>query len=271
MGGVTTKYLYDGANVVQEQNASGAATANLLTGLEVDQVFSRQVVGGTTSSLLTDALGSTIALSDPAGAVRTTFTYEPFGRVSASGAPDTNPYRFTGREDDGATGLYHYRARYYHPGLSRFVSEDPLGFPGGPDPNLYAYVTNRPTMLTDPFGLEPTGCGFLGFGCVASVFSSFTLHLNVQLFFIDFGLTYPADSGFHAYFGQGVGVGISLTAGTPVPECGGSIDLSSGGLGRYGVVGIGVAGDRSRITPSAGIGVGVGPPPSFADIHLECG
>jgi hypothetical protein len=31
--------------------------------------------------------------------------------------------------------LRYYRARYYHPGLQRFVSEDPIGFAGG-DPNL---------------------------------------------------------------------------------------------------------------------------------------
>jgi RHS repeat-associated protein len=170
--GVTTKYLYDGAAVVQEQNGSNAATANLLTGLGVDQTFSRSVVGGATSSLLTDALGSTIALADASGTVQTTYTYEPFGAVTQAGAANTNPFRFTGREDDGATGLYSYRARYYAPALSRFISEDPLGYPGGPDPNLYAYVGNAPTMLVDPFGLDPGGgCGFLGFGCVDDWFS----------------------------------------------------------------------------------------------------
>src|SRR5205814_1542937 len=44
------------------------------------------------------------------------------------------------------------RARYYHPGLGRFVSEDPIEFEAG-DTNLYAYVGNRPTASTDPLGL----------------------------------------------------------------------------------------------------------------------
>jgi RHS repeat-associated protein len=172
VGGTTTKFLHDGANVVQEQNSSSTATANLLMGLGIDQTFSRQVVGGATSSLLTDALGSTIALGDANGAVQTSYTYDPFGGVTSSGATNTNSYQFTARENDGATGLYFYRARYYKPTFGRFISEDPIGFPGGPDPNLYAYVANGPTMFADPLGLDPSsGCGFLWFGCIASAFS----------------------------------------------------------------------------------------------------
>ena len=173
VGGTTNKYLYDGANVVQEQNSSNTATANLLTSLGIDETLSRSVVGGATSSLLTDALGSTIALADGSGAVQTSYTYEPFGAVTSSGAMNTNSYQFTGRENDATTGLYFYRARYYNPTFGRFISEDPLGFPGGPDPNLYAYVANGPITFADPLGLDPSnGCGFLGFGCIASAFSA---------------------------------------------------------------------------------------------------
>ena len=45
-------------------------------------------------------------------------------------------------------------ARYYHPGLQRFIAEDPIGFAGG-DTNIYAYVFNTPTTFRDPSGLEP--------------------------------------------------------------------------------------------------------------------
>ncbi len=47
-------------------------------------------------------------------------------------------------------------ARYYHPGLQRFISEDPIGFTGG-DVNLYAYVQNAPVGYRDPLGLELVG------------------------------------------------------------------------------------------------------------------
>jgi len=47
-------------------------------------------------------------------ALTTTYTGEPFGLREVSGTPNTNPFRFTGRENDG-TGLSYYRARYYDP------------------------------------------------------------------------------------------------------------------------------------------------------------
>ncbi len=47
--------------------------------------------------------------------------------------------------------MYYYRARYYHPALQRFISEDPIGFNGG-DVNLYGYVFNDPINLVDPTG-----------------------------------------------------------------------------------------------------------------------
>jgi RHS repeat-associated protein len=167
--GATTKYLYDGVNIVQEQNASNAATASLLTGLGIDQTFSRQVVGGTTSSLLTDAVGSAIALADSTGAIQTSYTYEPFGAVTQTGQANSNSLQFTGRESDGATGLDYFRARYYSPSHGRFISQDPLGYPGGTDLNLYSYARDNPVMLSDPLGLDPESCGFLWLGCIAHV------------------------------------------------------------------------------------------------------
>lgn len=55
----------------------------------------------------------------------------------------------------GETGLSYYRARYYHPTLQRFISEDPIEFLGG-DFNLYSYVLNNPLYYTDPTGLDIT-------------------------------------------------------------------------------------------------------------------
>jgi len=65
------------------------------------------------------------------------------------------PSRIRSRvHNSGGTGLYFYRARYYHPQLQRFVSEDPLGLGGGV--NVFAYAANAPTVYTDPFGLKPS-------------------------------------------------------------------------------------------------------------------
>ena len=151
VNGVVTQFLYDGLNPVAELDGASPpnVTASLLTGLGIDEYFTRTDSSGTTA-FLTDALGSTIGLVDSTGALNTSYTYEPFGNTTVSGS-SANPYQFTGREND-ATGLYFYRARYYSPTFQRFVSQDPIGFAGG-DPNLYGYVYDDPANLVDPPGL----------------------------------------------------------------------------------------------------------------------
>jgi RHS repeat-associated protein len=150
INGSLTEFLYDGVNPVQE--TSGATVlANILSGLNVDEFFARNdLPAATTSLFLPDALGSALALTDPAGSVQTEYSYEPFGKTSVTGVFDNNSYQFTGRENDG-TGLSYYRARYYHPTLQRFIAEDPIDFLGG-DVNLYAYLWNSPVDLIDPTG-----------------------------------------------------------------------------------------------------------------------
>jgi RHS repeat-associated protein len=150
LNGVSTQFLYDGLNPVQEiQN--GAPSANLLTGLGVDEYFQRTDSTGA-RDYLTDILGSSLALTDSNGTIQTQYSYDPFGNSAASGQASSNPYQFTGRESDG-TGVYYYRARYYNPTTQRFVSEDPLEFGGG-DWDLYSYAGNQPTDLSDPTGMQ---------------------------------------------------------------------------------------------------------------------
>lgn len=151
--GATTNFVYDGLNPVQEK-AGATVTANLLTGLGIDEFLTR-TDGAGTRGLLTDALGSTVALGDGTGTIQTQYTYEPFGYASQTGQANTNSYKYTGREDDGS-GLYYYRARYYHPRLQRFISEDPMGFQAG-DMDLYAYVGGNPLSWIDPMGLASSG------------------------------------------------------------------------------------------------------------------
>lgn len=152
IGGVSVGFLHDHVNSVQEQLGAGVY-ANILVG-GVDDIFSRTDQLGT-QSFIVDALGSTLSLTNSVGTVLTQYTYEPFGTSTSSGSASTASL-FTARENDG-TGLFFYRARYYSPSLSRFVSQDPIGFYGGA--NLYAYVGNRPTSLVDPYGLKPlTDC-----------------------------------------------------------------------------------------------------------------
>lgn len=140
------QFLYDGPNPIQELSGS-SVTANILTG-GIDEFFKR-TEGTNVEHYLTDALGSTLRLTDNSAAKIVDYTYEPYGVTSAD-ASSTNAFQYTGRENDG-TGLYYYRARYYDPVLKRFIAEDPIGLLGGD--NAYAYVEGDPISSTDPSGL----------------------------------------------------------------------------------------------------------------------
>lgn len=143
VGGVTTGYQYDGLNPVL------VGGSFMLAGLGLDENFAR-ITSGTATGLLTDGLGSTVALSNSAATTTATYGYSPYGETVKSGT-DSTPLEYTGRENDGATGLYYYRARYYSPALGRFISEDPTGISAGT--NFYAYANGNPVSLVDSLGL----------------------------------------------------------------------------------------------------------------------
>jgi RHS repeat-associated protein len=101
--------------------------------------------------------------------------FSSVGNVTAATGSLTNTLRYTGRELDGETNLYSYRARYFSSIAGRFISEDPLLF-GGDDTNFYRYVHNDTIDLTDPTGLCPENrfwnCakGYYGIGTAGTRF-----------------------------------------------------------------------------------------------------
>ncbi|MGA9127581.1 MAG: RHS repeat-associated core domain-containing protein, partial [Terracidiphilus sp.] len=107
-----------------------------------------------TDNYLTDALGSTVELTNSAGALEAQYSYGPYGDDMSITGSTTNSYTYTGRETDGLD-INYYRARYYNPATGRFISEDPAGFAGS-GPNLYAYAYDSPLVFVDPSGLTVT-------------------------------------------------------------------------------------------------------------------
>lgn len=150
INGVATNFLSDGWQVVQELSG-GTPSANLLTGLNVDEIFQRTSNSGV-EEFLTDALGSAVVLTDGAGVVQTVYTYEPYGKTTMTGVSTTNSYQYTGRENDEE--IYYYRNRYFNTALHRFISEDPIGLAGGM--NAFLYVNASPINYVDPYGLDAT-------------------------------------------------------------------------------------------------------------------
>lgn len=146
----TSVYAYDGNNLVEETNSSGAAVVRYVQTNSIDEPLAL-LRSATTSYYQADGLGSVTSLTNTAGAAAQTYTYDSFGNTVASSGSLVNSFRYTGREFDTETSLYYYRARYYDPATGRFTSEDPIRFRAGV--NFYRYVKNSVTNLMDPYGL----------------------------------------------------------------------------------------------------------------------
>jgi len=148
----TSIYAYDGDNLIEEVNATGAVVARYTQTQEIDEPLA-MLRSSTTSYYQADGLGSGTSLSSATGALAQTYTFDSFGKQTASSGSLTNPFQYTGREFDTELSLYFMRARYFDPATGRFISEDPARFPGGI--NFYTYVENNPVNLIDPFGFCP--------------------------------------------------------------------------------------------------------------------
>ncbi|HEY9869395.1 MAG TPA: RHS repeat-associated core domain-containing protein [Candidatus Obscuribacterales bacterium] len=146
------KFAYESGNARADLDAAGSLTTRRFYFAALDSVFARLDAAGTAAWYLTDRLGSVRDIVDAAGTLQDHLDYDPWGKV----VTETNPafgdrVKFTAREWDAALGAYYSRARIYSPEMRRFWQEDPLSFSAG-DANLYRYVGNGPTLLTDPSG-----------------------------------------------------------------------------------------------------------------------
>lgn len=161
-GGATSNYAWD---------LSGALPLLLSDGTS-DYVYGpgglplEQVTGTNVLWYHHDQLGSTRALTNSTGASVATYTYDPYGNVTAcTGAIVTvsgsnlcttptavaNPFTYAGQFRDDESGLYYMRARYYDPATGQFLSVDPLV---AVTQSPYGYVAGNPPNGRDPSGLD---------------------------------------------------------------------------------------------------------------------
>jgi RHS repeat-associated protein len=187
-----TRFAYDGDQVWADLDNSNNVLVRYLYGTGVDDILTRTQVSGTTATVmayLRDRLGSVRDLLQfNTQTIVEHRDYDGFGNIVVDTAPAVGDrYGFTGREFDSNTGLQYNRARYYDPATGRWISEDPLRFAAG-DANLYRYVRNQSTGLTDPSGLVAPPPGFERIG--GNRFGDWTIE--------QFGIDAPA-------FGLGTG------------------------------------------------------------------
>ncbi|MBN2018890.1 MAG: RHS repeat protein [Sedimentisphaerales bacterium] len=160
----TTRYFYDGWQVIEERNGAGVTQATYVYGNYIDEVLNMQR-GANDYYYHTDELFNVMAVTDVAGNAVERYEYQDYGKpeffngagVPIAGTAIGNPYYFTGRRYDSETGLYYYRTRYLDPRSGRFTTRDTIGIWADPFNvgNGYAYVGNNPYSFADPFGMLP--------------------------------------------------------------------------------------------------------------------
>ncbi|WP_243640704.1 RHS repeat-associated core domain-containing protein [Thiogranum longum] len=112
-----------------------------------------------------DPLGTPLAMTDAAGTVVWTASYDPFGKatvdedVDGDGNSVTLNVRFPGQYYDSETRLHYNINRYYDPTTGRYLTSDPLGV--RPSLNTYAYVDDQPINWFDVYGLAKD-CSYWG-------------------------------------------------------------------------------------------------------------
>ncbi len=144
----TTKFIYDGENIVATLDGTNALTNRYLDGPSVDQVFADEQFTPTSAGQMPSAAGATIwPLVDNQGTDRdlveynaTTgvtsvvdhVAYNSFGAVTNEmNAAIDYLFGYTGFVRDLATGLDQSQSREYDPLDGVWTQQDPIGFAGG--------------------------------------------------------------------------------------------------------------------------------------------
>jgi RHS repeat-associated protein len=105
-----------------------------------------------------DEAGNTTALTNAQGNVVAAYAYAPYGTILESSGSADNPFTFGGLfgvYQEGSSGLYYMRARYYDSETGRFVSRDPVQSFSPEHLNPYQYALGNPLRHADPTGLFP--------------------------------------------------------------------------------------------------------------------
>ena len=152
VNGEKTVYVWDGDQVVMELSKGGAVQKRYIRGN--DLVYADKGENTEKTYYVTDMHGNVVQLLDESGNVTKTYEYDSFGNEVKPEKKDENPYRYCGEYYDKETEEVYLRARYYEPGVGRFITRDT--YTGESDEplslHLYTYCANDGVNMVDPSG-----------------------------------------------------------------------------------------------------------------------
>ena len=155
VNGEKTVYVWDGDQVVMELSKGGAVQKRYIRGN--DLVYADKGENTEKTYYVTDMHGNVVQLLDESGNVTKTYEYDSFGNEVKPEKKDENPYRYCGEYYDKETEEVYLRARYYEPGVGRFITRDT--YTGESDEplslHLYTYCYNNPVDYLDDSGNCP--------------------------------------------------------------------------------------------------------------------
>jgi RHS repeat-associated protein len=123
-----------------------------------------------------DESGSTIFLTSDAGAITDSYGITPYGETVTVSGSTNNLFTWQGRfgvMQEGSTGVYYMRARYYDSTSARFLTRDPFCSVAPAEVDPYQYALGDPVGLSDPAGLKTTPMGFGNFYTTPMGFRNF--------------------------------------------------------------------------------------------------
>ena len=146
VNGDTNRYIFDDWNVIAETNKEGEIKSREVRGYEL----LKKETDNKYYFYHQNEHGDIIYLSDTAGEIENSYSYDVFGNIREEKEVVSNYFKYSGEQYEKEIEQYYLRARFYNPVVGRFTQEDIYRNDGL---NLYVYVVNNPLLWVDPSGL----------------------------------------------------------------------------------------------------------------------